>query len=149
LENLPDTTLLLDNQLCFGLYAASRKVIQLYAPLLKRIDLTYTQYITLLVLWEHRVLPVKELGNYLMLDTGTLTPLLKKLEKKGLVTRTRSVEDERSVLVEVTEKGLAIRAEARGFLSSMLSASHLSFQEIIELRELAKRLVKGLNQSDH
>jgi DNA-binding MarR family transcriptional regulator len=148
LENLPDTTLLLDNQLCFGLYAASRKVIQSYAPLLKRIGLTYTQYITLLVLWEHRALPVKELGNYLMLDTGTLTPLLKKLEKKGLVTRTRSVEDERSVLIKVTEQGLAIRAEARGFLSSMLGASHMSFQEIIELRELAKRLVDGLNLSD-
>jgi len=146
LANLPDTALLLDNQLCFGLYAASRKVIQLYAPLLTRVDLTYTQYITLLVLWEHRVLPVKELGNYLMLDTGTLTPLLKKLEKKGLVTRTRSSKDERSVLIDVTEKGLAIRAEALGFLPSMLCAGCLNPQELIELRELVKRLVDGLSQ---
>ena len=146
MANLPDTALLLDNQLCFGLYAASRKVIQLYAPLLTRVDLTYTQYITLLVLWEHRVLPVKELGNYLMLDTGTLTPLLKKLEKKGLVTRTRSSKDERSVLIDVTEKGLAIRAEALGFLPSMLCAGCLNPQELIELRELVKRLVDGLSQ---
>jgi DNA-binding MarR family transcriptional regulator len=146
LANLPDTALLLDNQLCFGLYAASRKVIQLYAPLLTRVDLTYTQYITLLVLWEHHVLPVKELGNYLMLDTGTLTPLLKKLEKKGLVTRTRSSKDERSVLIEVTEKGQAIRADALGFLPSMLCAGCLNPQELIELRELVKRLVDGLSQ---
>ena len=145
MANLPDTALLLDNQLCFGLYAASRKVIQLYAPLLTRVDLTYTQYITLLVLWEHHILPVKELGNYLILDTGTLTPLLKKLEKKGLVTRTRSAKDERSVLIEVTEKGQAIRADALGFLPTMLCAGCLSPQELIELREMVKRLVDGLN----
>ena len=145
MANLPDTALLLDNQLCFSLYAASRKVIQLYAPLLTRVDLTYTQYITLLVLWEHHILPVKELGNYLILDTGTLTPLLKKLEKKGLVTRTRSAKDERSVLIEVTEKGQAIRAEALGFLPTMLCAGCLSPQELIELREMVKRLVDGLN----
>jgi MarR family transcriptional regulator, organic hydroperoxide resistance regulator len=144
LTDLPDDALLLDNQLCFGLYAASRKVIQLYAPLLKRVNLTYTQYITLLVLWEHPTLPVKELGNLLMLDTGTLTPLLKKLEKKGLVTRTRSQKDERSVLIEITAAGTAIKQAALGFLPNLLCESCLSPQELIELRGLVKRLTDGL-----
>jgi MarR family transcriptional regulator, organic hydroperoxide resistance regulator len=144
-ENRSSEMLLLDNQLCFSLYAASRKVIQAYAPLLEKIDLTYTQYITLLVLWEHPSLPVKELGNYLMLDTGTLTPLLKRLEKKGFVTRTRSTKDERSVIIAATEKGRAIRQEALDFLPSLLCSSCMTPQELIELRELVKRLVEGLN----
>ena len=80
----------LDNQLCFALYAASRKVTGAYGPLLRQLDLTYTQYVTLMVLWEHQELPVKDIGEKLLLDSGTLTPLLKKLEEKGYVTRRRS-----------------------------------------------------------
>ena len=87
----------LDNQLCFALYAASRKVTGAYGPLLKKLDLTYTQYVTLMVLWEQQELPVKDIGERLLLDSGTLTPLLKKLEEKGYVTRRRSTVDERVV----------------------------------------------------
>jgi MarR family transcriptional regulator, organic hydroperoxide resistance regulator len=142
--NPVNDALLLDNQLCFGLYAASRKVIQAYAPLLTKIDLTYTQYITLLVLWERTALPVKDLGSHLMLDTGTLTPLLKKLEKKGFVTRTRSVQDERSVIIAVTARGQALKQEALDFLPTLLCSTCLSQGELIELRDLVKRLVGGL-----
>ena len=88
----------LENQLCFPIYACSREIIKAYNPLLQKLDLTYTQYIVMLVLWEHHTLSVKEVGEKLYLDSGTLTPLLKKLEAKGLLTRERSAADERSVL---------------------------------------------------
>ena len=96
----------LKNQLCFPLYAASREVIRHYRPHLEALDLTYTQYITMMVLWEEREISVKQLGNRLYLDSGTLTPLLKSLETKGYVTRCRSEADERVVLVRLTDTGL-------------------------------------------
>ena len=102
----------IENQICFPLYAASRSVIKMYTPLLEELDLTYTQYITLLVLWEKKELNVKQLGHSLYLDSGTLTPLLKKLEKKGLIERHRSKEDERNLIITITEKGEALREEA-------------------------------------
>ncbi len=139
-----DQSLLLDNQLCFGLYAASRKVIQLYGPLFSKLRLTYTQYVTLLVLWERPVLSVKELGNSLLLDSGTLTPMLKKMEKRGIVTRTRSAQDERSVLIEITPTGLAMKADALEFLPTLLCSTCLSPQEVVALRELTKRLIASL-----
>ena len=144
LAQIPDDALLLDNQLCFNLYAASRKVIQLYGPHLSRLDLTYTQYITLLALWEHPVLTVKELGGLLLLDTGTLTPLLKKMEKKGFLTRTRSPQDERSVIIAITERGQALKLEALKFIPQLACSSCLSPAELEELRELAKKLLFGL-----
>jgi MarR family transcriptional regulator, organic hydroperoxide resistance regulator len=144
--NSSDERLLLDNQLCFGLYAAARKVIQLYAPLLERLDLTYTQYISLLVLWEHQSLSVKHLGDYLMLDSGTLTPMLKKLEKKGLVTRTRSVQDERSVIIRITEQGQSIKAQALAFLPTLVCSTCLSEQELVDLRAMVKKLLQGLGK---
>ena len=94
----------LDSQLCFPLYACSKEIIRRYKPLLDELDLTYTQYITMLVLWEHKSLTAKELGRILYLDSGTLTPLLKKLENKGLLTRKRSDADERNLIVTVTEE---------------------------------------------
>ncbi|MEA4910112.1 MAG: MarR family transcriptional regulator [Chloroflexi bacterium] len=145
-SQLSGDPLLLDNQLCFGLYAASRRVIHLYAPLLTRLDITYTQYITLLVLWEHRRLAVKAIGDSLMLDSGTLTPMLKKLEKKGLVTRRRSTEDERSVIVELTGTGAAMKEEALAFLPSLLCTSCLTPPELVELRELLHKLLHGLEE---
>ena len=92
----------LENQLCFPLYACSRKVMKLYHPYLSELNLTYTQYICMMVLWEMRKISAKELGNRLFLDSGTLTPVLKSLEKKGLLRRYRSNEDERVLLVEIT-----------------------------------------------
>ena len=104
--------LLLQNQLCFPLYAVSKEVVRLYKPFLDEIGLTYTQYIAMMVLWEKRSLTVKELGEYLYLDSGTLTPLLKKMEAQGLVSRQRNAADERSVIVSVTAQGEALRARA-------------------------------------
>ena len=102
----------IENQLCFPLYACSRLVIKQYKPFLDELDLTYTQYIALMVLWEEHSVTVKTLGDRLFLDSGTLTPLLKKLEHKGLVTRTRSSADERNLIVAVTPQGMALREEA-------------------------------------
>ncbi len=105
-------SLKLENQLCFPLYACAKEVVKRYKPFLDKIDLTYTQYIAMMVMWEHKIVNVKELGEYLFLDSGTLTPLLKTLEKKGFVTRERSKEDERNLIVKVTDKGLKLRDEA-------------------------------------
>jgi DNA-binding MarR family transcriptional regulator len=140
--------LVLDNQLCFALYAASRRVIQLYTPLLEPLDLTYTQYVTLMVLWEENRLPVKELGQRLMLDSGTLTPLLKKMEQKGLVTRRRSKEDERSVLVEITEKGRTLKEDAQRFMPELLCSFHLNPRDLVSLRERLKLLLADLDRCE-
>ncbi|HRU97012.1 MAG TPA: MarR family transcriptional regulator [Ruminococcus sp.] len=102
----------LENQLCFPLYACSREIIKKYRPLLEKLDLTYTQYIAMMVLWEQRKLSVKELGKKLYLDSGTLTPVLKSLEAKGFVSRNRSTEDERVLMVEITKKGDALKEKA-------------------------------------
>jgi MarR family transcriptional regulator, organic hydroperoxide resistance regulator len=139
-----DDVLFLDNQFCFTLYAASRKVIQLYGPMLKKLDLTYTQYITMLVLWQYPSLPVKDLGRHLMLDTGTLTPLLKKMEGKGLIHRTRSNIDERVVMIELTEKGVAMRADALQFLPSLLCSAQLNSSDLIKLRDQLKEMLVQL-----
>ena len=105
--------LLLKNQLCFPLYAGAKEVVRLYKPFLDRIGLTYTQYIAMMVLWEKRVANVKTLGESLYLDSGTLTPLLKQLEQRGLVRRERSAEDERNVVVRLTDAGDALREKDR------------------------------------
>ena len=105
-------TLKIENQLCFPLYAASREIIKRYKPHLDKLDLTYTQYITMMVIWEKRSISVKELGEVLFLDSGTLTPVLKKLEAKGYITRHRSEKDERVLIVSVTDEGTRLRDEA-------------------------------------
>lgn len=102
----------LENQICFPLYACSREVIRLYKPFLDEIGLTYTQYIAMMVLWERKLVTVKKLGELLYLDSGTLTPLLKKMEAAGLLIRSRDKEDERSVLVELTEAGEQLKDRA-------------------------------------
>lgn len=102
----------LENQLCFPLYAASKEIVRHYKPILDELDMTYTQYITMMVMWEHKSLHVKELGEYLYLDSGTLTPLLKTMEKKGWVERKRSAEDERVLNVTITEEGEALKDRA-------------------------------------
>ena len=102
----------LENQLCFPLYACSKEIVRAYKPYLDELDLTYTQYITMMVLWEHRELRAKALGQRLYLDSGTLTPLLKRLEEKGYVVRRRSTEDERDLIVSLTEQGEALKERA-------------------------------------
>ena len=108
-----DDAMKLSNQLCFPLYAASRQVVSLYTPYLKELGLTYTQYIVFLVLWEKDGIPVGEIGEKLYLDNGTLTPLLKKLEAAGYLTRSRDKSDERVVIVTLTEQGRALKEKAK------------------------------------
>lgn len=131
----------LDNQLCFPLYAASREIIRQYRPSLEALDLTYTQYITMMVLWEVAEINVKQLGQRLYLDSGTLTPLLKSLEAKGFVTRTRSDADERMVLVQLTEAGKQLREQALNVPSQMRSCVKLSNEEAALLYRLLYKLL--------
>ena len=130
----------LDRQLCFPLYACAREMIRRYTPFLNRIDLTYTQYIAMTVLWEEKSITVKELGERLYLDSGTLTPLLKKLEQKGLVTRMRSKSDERSLIVSISARGEALRDEALSIPEGMASCVCLSEEDAAHLR----RILNGL-----
>ena len=137
--------LALDNQLCFPLYAASHAIVKSYGPHLAELDLTYTQYIAMMVLWEERTVSVGHLGERLRLDSGTLTPLLKKLEAKELVTRRRSQEDERRLDVTVTEKGMALRERAKGVPECVASCINLTPQEIVEIRRLLDKIMVSLD----
>ena len=134
----------LSNQLCFPLYAVAKEIVKKYKPYLDEIDLTYTQYIAMLVLWENKSMGVKELGRHLYLDSGTLTPLLKKLENKGYITRERSKEDERNLIVTVTEKGWELREEMLSIPSSMSSCVDLQPQEAADLYRLLYKVL-GVN----
>ena len=132
----------LRSQLCFPLYACSREMIKLYKPWLDEIGLTYTQYITMMVLWEHKSMTVKELGQELYLDSGTLTPLLKKLEEKGLVTRRRSERDERNLIVTITEAGEALKDRALHIPYEMAKCITLPKDEIRELYRMLHTLLE-------
>ena len=132
----------LENQLCFPLYACSRKIIKQYKPLLTKFDLTYTQYITMMVLWEKNEINVKELGEYLNLDSGTLTPLLKKLEKKEYITRHRSKKDERNLMITITEKGNKLKREILEVPEKMASCICLKPEEAKKLYELLYKVLK-------
>ena len=132
----------LSRQLCFPLYACSREMIKLYKPWLDELELTYTQYITMLVLWEHKAMTVKALGQELYLDSGTLTPLLKKLEEKGLVTRRRSEQDERNLIVTLTAKGEAMRDDALHIPAEMTKCILLPREDIRELYRMLYQLLE-------
>ena len=119
----------LENQLCFPLYACAREVVKKYKPLLDEIGLTYTQYIAMMVLWEKKSMNVKYIGEYLHLDSGTLTPLLKKLESNGFVSRTRSEQDERNLIVTITEKGERLKDKAAQIPLKLASCLNLSPEE--------------------
>lgn len=123
----------LDNQICFPLYACAKEVIKRYKPFLDEIDLTYTQYIAMMVMWEEKVVSVKELGEKLFLDSGTLTPVLKTLEKKGYVSRERSKEDERVLIVTITDSGMELREKAVEIPMKMSSCMCLEADEIKQL----------------
>ena len=127
--------LALDNQLCFSLYTASRALTGLYRALLEELGLTYPQYLVMLVLWERGSLTVKELGRALHLDSGTLSPLLRRLQGAGLLTRERAAEDERVVMVAVTEDGARLREHAHSFPDALLCATELSTERARVLRE--------------
>ena len=136
--------LLLDNQLCFALYSASLAMTRLYKPLLDALGITYPQYLALLVLWERDGLSVSELGERLFLDSGTLTPLLKRLESAGLVSRLRAVDDERRVHITLTPAGRALKAQAANIPGCILSATHCSIPEAISLTQQVQALRRKL-----
>ncbi len=131
----------LDNQLCFPLYACSREIIKAYKPYLDKLDLTYTQYIAMMVLWEYRQMNVKEMGCKLHLDSGTLTPLLKKMEQKGLLTRERDKNDERVVIVTITEKGEALKEQAVDVPVEMGSCMKITEEEAGTLYRLLYKMM--------
>ena len=139
-ENKYDA-LKLENQLCFPLYACAREVIKLYTPLLAPLGLTYTQYVAMMVLWERRCLTSKELGQRLYLDSGTLTPLLRKLEAKGLVTRQRSEIDERNLVVTITEAGMALREAALSIPQELAKCTPLNAEESQTLYHLLYKIL--------
>lgn len=132
----------LDHQLCFPLYACSREVIKLYNPYLSKLDLTYTQYIALMVLWEKQEINVKSLGEELYLDSGTLSSVLKKLEAKGLLSRQRSKVDERNLIVRITEDGMAMRDRAAQIPEEMIKCMELEPEEAAELYRILYKLLK-------
>ena len=136
-----DPILRLENQLCFPLYAAAKDVVNRYKPLLSKIDLTYTQYIVMMVLWEYKSVGVKELGERLYLDSGTLTPLLKRLEGKGFVRRARSSKDERTVDITVTEAGEKLKEKAAKIPLEMAKRMPLSPEEAKALYTLLYKLL--------
>lgn len=123
----------LENQLCFPLYACSREIVKRYKPFLDEIDLTYTQYIAMMVMWERKSVNVKELGECLYLDSGTLTPLLKKLESKGFVTRMRSDKDERNLVVAITDEGEKLKDKAVEIPFQIAGCTNLTPEEGMQL----------------
>jgi DNA-binding MarR family transcriptional regulator len=135
----------LDDQLCFALYAASRAITGAYQPLLAGLGLTYPQYLVLLVLWEHGTATVSALGARLHLDSGTLTPLLKRLEKQGVLTRTRSRDDERVVELSLTAAGKRLRAKAVGLPLAVGCQTNLTRAQLGPLRETLKGLTRSLH----
>jgi DNA-binding MarR family transcriptional regulator len=139
--------LLLDNQLCFALYSASLTMTKVYKPLLKDLELTYPQYLVLLVLWERDGVTVSELGERLYLDSGTLTPLLKRMEGMQLLRRERSTEDERQVQVNLTPAGRALRKRALPVPEQLLCAAQCSTAEIVGLTRRLQALRGALAQS--
>ncbi|MFF4220238.1 MarR family winged helix-turn-helix transcriptional regulator [Streptomyces nondiastaticus] len=150
LPPLPDDAelLRLDHQICFSLHAAARAFGGVYRDALKDLGLTYPQYLAMLVLWEEPdPQPVKAIGERLRLDSGTLSPLLKRLEAAGLVVRERSAEDERSVVVRVTEAGEELRERALPVPRRIVAASGLSLQDALTLRGLLERLTENLDAS--
>ena len=142
-------SLKLCNQLCFPLYACSKEIVKKYRDFLDPLGLTYTQYITMMVMWERKQVGVKELGEALYLDSGTLTPLLKKLEKQGFVSRSRSTVDERNLIVSITDKGEALREKAVAIPEQIGQCLNLDSKETETLYQLlykVLRQVKGGSQ---
>ena len=134
-------SLKLENQICFPLYDASREIIKQYKPFLDELDLTYTQYIAMMLLWEKKTLTVKEMGESLYLDSGTLTPMLKKLEGKGFLTRARSTTDERNLNVTITEAGEALKERAVHVPAQMAQCSKLEPEEALMLYRILYKML--------
>ena len=141
-----DAILKLGNELCFSLYACAKEVIRIYRKPLEKIGLTYTQYIVMMTLWRFCDMSAKEIGRKIYLDSGTLTPVIKKLEKSGFVRRQRVVEDERFVKVILTEKGLKLKEKASTIPQALKGNIYLSYDEMITLHSLLNKALKGIKE---
>lgn len=144
-QTAADQALRLDNQICFAVYSTAHAFNRVYKPLLDRLGLTYPQYLVMLALWERDDVPVKDIGERLFLDSGTLTPLLKRLEAAELIRRTRSTEDERVVLIALTQQGHALREKAKAVPQSILAASDCSVGELLAMKDEIVALRDRLN----
>lgn len=133
----------LEKQMCFPLYACSREVIKRYKPFLDEIDLTYTQYIVMMVLWDRKQINVKELGNNLFLDSGTLSPVLKKLESKEYIKRRRNNEDERNLNLSITKKGEELKQKAKDIPEKISNCINITEKEAIELYKTLYKILSG------
>lgn len=149
MKQLPDSSqnplLKLDNQLCFSVYALSRLITKAYQPLLESLDVTYPQYLVLLLLWEHDELSVKQLGEHLLLDSGTLTPLLKRMEQRQWLSRRRAPHDERSVVATLAPAGRALQAQAQQIPVQLAEKMQLTPAEIDALRQQLRQLMTNLS----
>ena len=147
-ETIPtDELLKLENQLCFPLYACSKEVVRRYTPHLDKLDLTYAQYLVMMALWEYGELSVGELGERLFLDSGTLTPMLKKMEDKGYVSRVRSSVDERRVNVRLTEAGEKLKEEAREVPMAMGQCVNIDPDDAAKLVHLLRKVLANVRES--
>ncbi|MCH1929708.1 MarR family transcriptional regulator [Shewanella sp. A25] len=145
---ISDNLLCLDNQVCFSLYSAANAIVRAYRPLLEKLDLTYPQYLVMLVLWEEQGISVKTLGDKLFLDSGTLTPLLKRLESKGLVSRGRSEQDERVRVLSLTPEGQALKLLAREVPTQMRCKVGGEDAELKMLKALCDKTIRALHSSE-
>lgn len=141
--------LLLKNQLCFPLYLCSKEIIRKYTPFLNKLDLTYTQYIVMMYLWENKECNVKELGKTLLLDSNTLTPLLKKLESKNYITRTKSSNDSRNTIIKITESGLKLKENALSIPDSITKCVNLSDEEAQTLYKILYKVLYNIEKEDN
>ena len=141
-------SLKLENQICFPLYACSKEVVKAYKPYLDKLDLTYTQYITMMVLWEHKELRIKEVGTYLYLDSATLTPVMKKLEQKGYVERRRSTKDERDLIVTITESGEALKEKAAEVPAQLAACIDMEPEKAKALYDMLYELIGKLTHAE-
>ena len=148
LENQEFNPLALDNQLCFALYVCSKEIIRKYTPLLEPLGLTYTSYITLLCLWEKDNVTVKELGEKLFLDSGTLTPLLKKMEGQGFLTRTRGGKDERTVYIKLTDQGKAMKEKCVDIPKQMMCQNILDMKKAAPLLQTLHQIMNNMSENE-
>lgn len=145
---IKEDSLKLENQLCFPLYACAKELVKKYNPLLEKLDLTYTQFIAMMVMWERKNINVKDLGKLLYLDSGTLTPLLKKLENKGYIIRERSKDDERVVNIGLTEIGDSLKQKALAIPECIKMSIYLEEKEVLELYRLLYKVLDGFKETE-
>lgn len=144
-----ETQLQIKNQVCFPLYALSREIIGAYRPFLDALEITYPQYIVLMVLWEEEPLTVNSIGEKLHLDSGTLSPLLKKMEAKNLISRKRKAEDERVVEISLTEKGHEIKAEAASIPGKLMQQLEVTEEDFRQLKEISNKILNRISQRSY